>query len=134
MIINSEGTKTQNRNDVVEGYYLVPNEFVGLIHNNLGALDITIEENQITNIEVNELKKQQIENENNILKEIAELKNWFNTEYRTENEKATRLLALSIEYSHYDEYRDTTYNSLNDLYIEAEIVRARINQLESELM
>ena len=134
MIINSEGTKTQNRNDIIEGYFLVPTQYLELIHNNLGALDITIEENQITNIEVNELKKQQIENEDNLLKEIEELKNWFNTEYRTENEKATRLQALSIAYSHYDEYRDKTYTNLNDLYQEAEIVRARINELESELI
>ena len=73
-----------------------------------------------------ESEKQRIIND----KKIEELKKWFNNEYRLYNEKLTRFQALDIKEEIYDEYRNKTYLTLNDLYLEAEKVRLEINDLE----
>ncbi len=72
-------------------------------------------------------------NKYNIQKEIEKWRKWFDEEYRQQNEKATRFQNLNIEYSHYDEFRNKTYTSLNELYLEAEVVRNLIQELELEL-
>jgi hypothetical protein len=50
------------------------------------------------------------------------------------NEMLTRRASLGIEKSCVDKIRNKTYNTLNDLYLEAEIVVNEINELESKLV
>ena len=64
---------------------------------------------------------------------IAELKRWFNNEYRYYAEKFTRFLALGIDEPIHDKFFDITYSNINDLYLKAESVRAEINKLETEV-
>ncbi len=64
---------------------------------------------------------------------IIKLKNWFNNNYRMYNEMLTRRASLGIEKGCIDKVRKKTYYTLNDLYIEAEIVVEEINQLEAQL-
>lgn len=61
----------------------------------------------------------------------AQLRYWFDNYYRKYNEMLMRYTALGIQETVVDEIRGKTYTTLNDLYTEAEIVRARINELEN---
>jgi len=64
--------------------------------------------------------------------QCANLRYWFDNYYRQYNEKLTRFAALGIEEPIEDPIRKKTYNTLMDLYTEAEIVRDEIHQLENE--
>ena len=68
-----------------------------------------------------------------IYNKINKLKDWFNNNYRMYNEMLTRRATLGIEKGCVDKIRNKTYYSLNDLYAEAEIVVAEINELEEKL-
>lgn len=68
-----------------------------------------------------------------IYNKINKLKDWFNNNYRMYNEMLTRRATLGIEKGCVDKVRNKTYYSLNDLYAEAEIVVAEINELEEKL-
>ena len=68
-----------------------------------------------------------------IRNKISKLKDWFNNNYRMYNEMLTRRASLSIEKGCIDRVRNKTYYSLNDLYLEAEIVVEEINELENQL-
>lgn len=61
------------------------------------------------------------------------LKSWFNNEYRYYNEKLTRFKALSISEIVIDSTFNIVYSNLDALYIQAEKVRAEINELEAIL-
>lgn len=63
-------------------------------------------------------------------KKIANLKNWFDKNYRYYSEKLTRFEALDIVEGVIDNIRGKTYSSLIELYQEAENVRKEINDLE----
>lgn len=68
-----------------------------------------------------------------IKQKIIELKDWFNYKYREYNEKLIRRNYLSIECTINDENRKKVYNSLNDLYLEAEKVVEEIHYYEKLL-
>lgn len=61
--------------------------------------------------------------------QIAELKAWFEKDYRYFSEKLTRFAALDIQESVTDTMRNKTYTTLDELYREAEKVRFEINEL-----
>lgn len=63
---------------------------------------------------------------------VAELRNWFDHDYRMYNEKLQRFEALEIAEIIHDEFRGKDYENLHQLYVEAEVVRAEINELENE--
>lgn len=62
---------------------------------------------------------------------IAELRNWFDHDYRMYNEKLQRFAALGITETVHDEFRGKDYENLHQLYVEAEVVRDEIHQLEN---
>jgi hypothetical protein len=65
--------------------------------------------------------------------QLRKLKTWFNNEYRYYNEKLTRFAALNMAETVTDKIFGMIYLNLNDLYIQAEKIRAEINDLEEEL-
>ena len=67
------------------------------------------------------------------LDRISNLKYWFNNDYRMYVEMLTRREALNISDTIIDSYRNKTYTSLNDLYLEAEVVASEINNLENQI-
>lgn len=60
---------------------------------------------------------------------IAELKQWFETDYRTYCEMLTRRQALDIDDKIVDQFRNKTYTNLTELYQEAEVVAQEIKDL-----
>ena len=72
------------------------------------------------------------ERENNQAR-ISELKSWFNNDYRMYVEMLTRRESLNISDTIIDSYRNKTYTSLNDLYLEAEVVASEIKNLAKEI-
>ena len=60
---------------------------------------------------------------------IAELKQWFDTDYRTYCEMLTRRQALGIDDKIVDQFRNKTYTNLTELYEEAEVVSKEIREL-----
>lgn len=60
---------------------------------------------------------------------IAELDNWFKTQYREYNEMLTRRKELGIEDTIVDEFRNKTYHNIIELYEEAEVVAGEIREL-----
>lgn len=60
---------------------------------------------------------------------IAELKQWFDTNYRTYVEMLTRRQALGIDDKIVDQFRNKTYTNLTELYEEAEVVSKEIREL-----
>jgi len=91
--------------------------------------DTTYDERQRAK-EEDERKRQEREE---IQNQINALKNWFDIYYRKYNEKLTRFAALEIEETIEDTVRGKTYNTLRDLYVEAEVVKSEINMLENRL-
>lgn len=73
------------------------------------------------------------EAEDAIKAQIAVRKNWFDVKYRQYNEMLTRFAALGIAETITDDIRSKVYASLNDLYLEGEVVRAEIKALEAQL-
>ena len=67
------------------------------------------------------------------LDRISNLKYWFNNDYRMYVEMLTRREALNISDTIIDSYRNKTYTSLNDLYLEAEVVASEIKSLENQI-
>lgn len=65
--------------------------------------------------------------------QLRKLKSWFDNEYRYYNEKLTRFAALNMAETVTDKVFGTIYLNLNNLYIQAEKIRAEINSLEEEL-
>lgn len=64
---------------------------------------------------------------------LRKLKSWFDTEYRYYSEKLTRFKALGISDIVIDSTFNIVYTSLESLYIQAEKIRAEINELEALL-
>ena len=60
---------------------------------------------------------------------IAELKQWFESDYRAYCEMLTRRQALSIDDKIVDQFRNKTYTNLTELYEEAEVVSKEIREL-----
>lgn len=68
-----------------------------------------------------------------VIGQINEKRAWFDYSYRQYFEKLMRFEALEIQEAVEDKARSKSYSTLNDLYLEAEIVRAEINELEQQL-
>lgn len=60
---------------------------------------------------------------------IAELKQWFENDYRTYVEMLTRRQALGIDDKIVDQFRNKTYTNIMELYQEAEVVAQEIKDL-----
>ena len=74
-------------------------------------------------------KLQKYNNELESQQKILELKNWFDTNYRTYCEMLTRRQALGIDDKIVDQFRNKTYTNLTELYEEAEVVSKEIREL-----
>lgn len=60
---------------------------------------------------------------------LAELTNWFKTDYATYEQMLVRRKTLGIEDTIVDEFRNKTYHNLIELYEEAEVVAKEIREL-----
>ena len=64
---------------------------------------------------------------------IAELDNWFKTNYTTYEQMLVRRKTLGIEDNIVDEFRNKTYHNLIELYEEAEVVAKEIRELRKNV-
>ena len=77
------------------------------------------------NVKLYNKRKQGYKNQNN----LAELTNWFKTDYTTYEQMFVRRKTLGIEDTIVDEFRNKTYHNLIELYEEAEVVAKEIREL-----
>ena len=81
------------------------------------------------NIELYNKRKHRYENQD----KLAELTNWFKTDYATYEQMLVRRKTLGIEDTIVDEFRNKTYHNLIELYEEAEVVAKEIRELRTEV-
>ena len=107
---------------ILEGYTIfeVPDEYSDCAFEDF--------DNNGFNVELYNKRKQSYKNQ----EKIAELDNWFKTQYREYTEMLTRRKELSIEDTIVDEFRNKTYHNIIELYTEAEVVASEIRQLREK--